>query len=398
MKRNPLSIPLLLTALGAATGAFAAEELPSYNVDLTQTTVSGVSSGAYMAGQLHIAYSETVSGAGLVAGGPYYCAEGLVTNALKTCMETTLGPPDPARLLAEARALAGQDKIDDLSNLADDKVYIFSGTRDETVLPEVVGTAAEFYRLLGLPKDSIEHVPDVSAGHAMITEDHGNACQTSDSPFINDCDYDQAGEILEQIYGTLKPKAAGTEVGQAIAFDQGAFLFEPETHGMGKVGYVYVPASCRGGQECKVHVALHGCRQTQEHIGQAFVTQAGYNPWAETNGLIVLYPQAHVSRRNPRGCWDWWGYEGPNYHLKTGRQAAAIMGMVNHLAGREPFPDFCVAHQDWNYSHWWVDRAHLCGFFSVCADGSNEDLGFGILSTTLYESSPGRFSTTDCSG
>jgi len=252
--------------------------------------------------------------------------------------------------------------------------------------------------LLGLPKDSIEQVPDVSAGHAMITEDHGNACQTSDSPFINDCDYDQAGEILEQIYGTLKPKAAGSDVGEVVAFDQGDFLFEPETHGMGEVGYVYVPASCRDGQECKVHVALHGCRQTQAHIGQEFVTQAGYNEWAETNGLIVLYPQAHTSGRNPLGCWDWWGYEGPNYHLKTGRQAAAIMGMVRRLAGREPFPDFCAAHVATNYSHWWEDRAHLCGFFSVCADGTDEDLGFAFFSTTLYESAPGRFSTTECRG
>ena len=159
-----------------------------------------------------------------------------------------------------------------------------------------------------------------------------------------------------------------------------------------------VPASCRDGRQCRVHVALHGCRQTPGHIGQEFVLQAGYNAWAETNGLIVLYPQGHTSRRNPLGCWDWWGHEGPNYHLRTGRQAAAIMGMVKHLTGGEPFPGYCVAHQDWNFSHWWEDRAHLCGFFSVCADGSGENLGFGVFSTTLYESSPGRFSTTDCSG
>ncbi len=396
MKRNGLSIPLLLASLAAATAN--ADELPTYNVDLAQTSVSGVSSGAYMAGQLHVAFSQTVSGAGLVAGGPYYCAEGLVSNALNTCMEVTLGVPDPAQLLAEARTLADQDKIDDLSNIADDKVYIFSGTRDETVLPKVVDTAAEFYGLLGLPKDSIAHVPDVSAGHAMITENHGNACQTSDSPFINDCDYDQAGEILKHIYGTLKPKATGSDVGEAVAFDQSDFLFEPEKHGMGEVGYVYVPTACRDGQECKVHVALHGCRQTQAHIGQVFVTQAGYNAWAETNGLIVLYPQAHTSGRNPKGCWDWWGYEGPNYHLRTGRQAAAIMGMVNQLAGREPFPDFCAEHVATNYSHWWEDRAHLCGFFSICADGSDENLGYAFFSTALYESSPGRFSTTDCRG
>ncbi len=397
MKRTGIRISLFLATLAGSTVVLAADELPTYNVDLAQTSVSGVSSGAYMAGQLHVAFSKSVSGVGLVAGGPYYCAEALVSNALNMCMEVTLGVPDPSRLLSEAQSLAGQDKIDDLSNMANDKVYIFTGTEDATVLTQVVDTAAVFYQLAGLPDASIEYVSAVSAGHAMITEDHGNTCPSSDSPFINDCDYDQAGEILAHIYGPLNPKAAETDIGEVVAFDQGEFLFEPEKHGMNGFGYVYVPAACREGGRCRVHVALHGCRQTPDHIGQEFVTQTGYNTWAETNGTIVLYPQAHTNRRNPKGCWDWWGYEGQNYHLKTGRQVAAIMGMVRRLAGSEPFPDFCVAHQDWNFSHWWEDRAHVCGF-SICADGSDENLGFGMFSTTLYESSPGRFSTTDCSG
>ena len=41
----------------------------SYNVDRASLTVSGVSSGAIMASQLHVIYSSHVMGAGLVAGG-----------------------------------------------------------------------------------------------------------------------------------------------------------------------------------------------------------------------------------------------------------------------------------------------------------------------------------------
>ena len=52
-----------------------ADPLPALGADLTQTTVSGLSSGAYMAGQFQIAYSQLVIGAGIVAGGPYACAE-----------------------------------------------------------------------------------------------------------------------------------------------------------------------------------------------------------------------------------------------------------------------------------------------------------------------------------
>jgi poly(3-hydroxybutyrate) depolymerase len=38
-----------------------------------QCTVSGVSSGAAMAIQFHVAHSSLVSGAGIVAGPPYWC-------------------------------------------------------------------------------------------------------------------------------------------------------------------------------------------------------------------------------------------------------------------------------------------------------------------------------------
>jgi poly(3-hydroxybutyrate) depolymerase len=83
-----------------------------------------------------------------------------------------------------------------------------------------------------------------------------------------------------------------------------------------------------------VHVALHGCRMSVEQIGERFVREAGYNRWADTNRLIVLYPQA-IARYwgvyNPRGCWDWWGYTGSRYATKEGAQIRAVMGMVERL-------------------------------------------------------------------
>ena len=56
-----------ITAL-ACGSAPAAVNLPALNIDKTQTTVSGLSSGGYMAVQLHVAYSATFKkGAGIVA-------------------------------------------------------------------------------------------------------------------------------------------------------------------------------------------------------------------------------------------------------------------------------------------------------------------------------------------
>jgi len=37
-------------------------------------TVSGISSGGYMAVQFHVSYSSAINGAAIFAGGPFYCA------------------------------------------------------------------------------------------------------------------------------------------------------------------------------------------------------------------------------------------------------------------------------------------------------------------------------------
>ena len=44
------------------------------------------------------------------------------------------------------------------------------------------------------------------------------------------------------------------------------------------------------------HIALHGCQQGQAILGDKYYyAHAGYNEWADTNHIIVLYPQVVVS-------------------------------------------------------------------------------------------------------
>jgi hypothetical protein len=67
-----------LIALGlivACSTTPAAPPLPSLTIDPSEVSVSGLSSGGFMAVQAHVAYSATFKrGAGVVAGGPYYIA------------------------------------------------------------------------------------------------------------------------------------------------------------------------------------------------------------------------------------------------------------------------------------------------------------------------------------
>jgi poly(3-hydroxybutyrate) depolymerase len=286
-----------------------AADLPPLHADISAVTVSGVSSGGYMAVQVHIAHSATVKGAAVIAGGPYYCAMGSIWTAYFNCM--TPGPwtplPRAALLKSLTDGFAQSGRIDATTHLAGAPVWLFSGRNDHTVLPEVVKQLQAYYALYGI---KAKLVADKPAGHAMVTEDSGNKdCAVTREPYINDCDYDAAGELLQHLLGPLKPPA---KAGPAGEFDQ---------------AYAYIPKICEN-ERCRVHVAFHGCLQS----GERFPREAGYNRWAESNRLIVLYPQVKASFFNPRGCWDWWGYTDAAYATKDAVQIRAVWAMLERLS------------------------------------------------------------------
>jgi len=166
----------------------------------------------------------------------------------------------------------------------------------------------------------------------MVTENTGSACGATEPPFINDCDYDAAGELLRHLLEKLSP-AAAKPGGRLVSFDQREYA-DAYAISMADDGYAYIPRACDT-EACRIHVAFHGCRQGAEAVGERFVRDAGYNRWADSNRLIVLYPQA-IARwwwvYNPRGCWDWWGYTGAQYATRESAQVRAVMGMVERLA------------------------------------------------------------------
>lgn len=334
----------VLAAVFAAARALASDPLPALGAE-PAATVSGVSSGGFMAVQLHVAHSATIKGAGVLAGGPYWCAQGNVWAALGSCTTPSARAPlPPVELLkAQAELLARGGLIDPVANLATARVWLFAGTLDRVVEPPVVDAARRFYALFKPPAGSVVLVADKPAGHGMITADAGVACDITAAPFINDCGYDAAGELLQHLLGPLEP-AAAKETGRILRFDQRPFAGgSAHAISLGDSGYLYVPKACETGA-CRVHVALHGCRMSVEQIGERFVREAGYNRWADTNRLVVLYPQT-TSRNgpgfsdwqwsfvfNPRACWDWWGYTGPQYPSKAGPQIRALKAMVDRLA------------------------------------------------------------------
>ena len=322
----------------------AADYLGSYTIDMDGISVSGVSSGGYMAQQFHVAHSATVTGAAILAGGPYYCAgQGYPFNlwkALFKCMKMFfhVGSPEVDSSIEATRSAAARGAIDNPDNMNADKVYLFSGTSDDKVPQPVMDVLYAYYQEF-IDAENIAYVNDIPAAHAMITDDFGNkACHLMAEPYINDCDYDAAGKLLQHLYGSLNPPVEW-KADSLLTFDQSEFVDDSEAHSLNVVGHIYVPQACVDGATCRLHVAFHGCLQYEESIGNVFYSHAGYNEWAEANNIIVLYPQTtaltypFLPWPNAAGCWDWWGYTNSDFHLQKGIQTAAVKAMIDRLTG-----------------------------------------------------------------
>src|SRR5918999_499424 len=249
--------------------AAAAERLPGYGADTSTFTVSGVSSGGYMAVQMHVAHSSRVTGVGALAAGPYYCAQGRLWTAMNHCMTPGAWTPLPRLEILKGYAdrFAGERRIDPTENLSKARVWLFSGSQDRTVQPAVVQGLARFYSLYKANPLAV----DKPAGHAMVTQAAGSACGATEPPFINDCDYDAAGELLRHVLGTLSAPATKPN-GRLLAFDQQDFA-KAKAISMADAGYVYIP----------------------------------------------------------RACWDWWGYTDAHYATKEGAQIRTVLAMIERL-------------------------------------------------------------------
>ena len=324
-----LSLLLVAGGLCVPLGEGDAPPLGTYNVDIYQTSVSGLSSGGFFAVQMHVAFSSVMQGAGsffflfpksslssippfltpfffsgVFAGGPYHCSEGNLNTALSDCMDTNKEPKvAPLISLTNDRAQTGL--VDPPSNLATQKVFMFSGTKDDTVAQPVMNGLRDYYEnfislifsffffffsffflllLLFLLLLISTHHPfldasqifyenTVKAAHTQPTDDNinTNACDNSSPPYISYCDYDGSGKALNQIYGNLnvilyffsspfsllsshftfsQARNNGQLSGSLNQFNQKEFV--GNNLGMASSGWMYIPQSCASGKPCKV--------------------------------------------------------------------------------------------------------------------------------------------------
>ncbi len=149
-------IGLILVSLTAASSA--ADSLKAYNIDKQAVTVSGVSSGGFMAVQLQVAYSATFSGAASVAGGTYWCAQGNAQRAQTVCMNQPEAVKS-ADQVAKAREWAAQGLIDPLGNLATTKCTFTRVQRTRSLSPVIAINWWSFMRSSPMPRKSFLKKP-----------------------------------------------------------------------------------------------------------------------------------------------------------------------------------------------------------------------------------------------
>ncbi|MDC8831721.1 extracellular catalytic domain type 2 short-chain-length polyhydroxyalkanoate depolymerase [Alteromonas gilva] len=317
-----------------AGSASASDDAPSLQLDTRAITVSGLSSGGYMATQFHLANSDKVVGAAMLASGPYYCAQNNIATALGQCVDKVNPPIDVKALSAKAEELATAGKIPALDNLRGDKVWLLHGNADTRVNQAVSDALYQQYKQW-IPAAQLTYVNDKAFAHVFPTEAEGGSCLDSAAPYIGKCGYDAAGTLLTALLGELNaPDDVIT--GEVIGFDQHAIAGDNAST-LAEEGYAFIPQSCSEGAQCRVHVSFHGCNQYADAVDMAYVEKTGLNRWADDNNLVVVYPQTRKSLimpMNPQGCWDWWGYTSAAYVTSEGPQIKAVNAFIDFLATR----------------------------------------------------------------
>ena len=326
MNNNLLQQAVMVSLLSSAAVAAAATPKLDLAKDIT---VSGLSSGGSMAAQFHLAFSDKVNGVAIIAGGPLYCAQNNLAVAFAHCLAKPEARPDLTAINQYLDELEHARLLPSRQNLKDDKVWILHGTLDTTVHPNV-GKALRSQYQQWIAPENLTFVADRQFAHHFPTDNkQGTACDVSEPPFIASCGYDAAGELLQHLLGSIKPK---------VDSSSGTILELPQSQAgsqLANTAYAYVPRQCAAGEPCRLHISFHGCKQHAAAVDDAYISQTGLNQYADSNDLVILYPQAAASAFNPHGCWDWWGYTGEQYISRQAPQLQAVLLLAEQLTARD---------------------------------------------------------------
>lgn len=339
-------------------------------------SVSGHSSGGAMASQHFFAFSDRIYGMGQLES----CAAYDLNSAKQAAAK---GDIAAVSNIAKAQVYAMQGGFLSCPAGRPCKCSVEGDTCD-TCGCCCAHTAAGIYTQLGA-NVSFKLVPH--AHHGFVTDRTdltglagcdptvcvpcGDKNRSGDG-MVQECGYDMAGALLSHLLGPLKPHTAANAT-RLIRFNQSKF-WPPRSGacnvscsasgvcpctGMFFDGLVYIPQQCRVAdipppnlcgqgcdphnksanpppvaagpvRNCRVHVVYPGCGCciNEGAAGYGIARFAGFNEWAESNNVIVLYPQQDGGGL-PSPCWN--ALKDPNASNRKGLQMNVVNRIVDWL-------------------------------------------------------------------
>lgn len=327
-----LASSLLLTACSTANKNITQNQFDKSKMTLKVSDwgVSGISSGAMMSAQMAISHSTEISKVGLFSSSIYGCSQGDVQSALKICMAGT-DKINEKKSLEYTKKKKVPDEIDSLDNIKKQRVFLFHGKQDKVVKFDVLAKNEYFYTNL---KATTKAQSMDNLGHSFATNNSsGAACETSISPYINNCQYDSIDAFFKFIYPDKSVATSSTDKQKLYSWNIENIIGSEKLNKahLSKEVYIYIPKSCEN-NTCSAHLALHGCHQAPEFVGMDFIEKAGYLEAAEKYKAILIFPSILKTVNNPYGCWDWWGYaEANNFDTKKAPQIEVLYQIMKQL-------------------------------------------------------------------
>lgn len=274
-------------------------------------TISGISSGAFMAVQMSTIFSNQFSGVGTVAGGFFYCAQNHLQEKIKEGQLTLIGAknlflysntnlistntsqwfePATANPIYQSVAVCmhnpkmatrpdlekfeAEKKIRPIDNFKFLKTYIYQGEFDSVVHKEMAQQLVAFYNENKIPNENIK-LSRGEGGHNFPTDKENlNSCLAEKVPYISSCNKDVAKEILEQTTSNLYIKSEPS-LDHIFVVDQNLDVknkmaaekdWKQPSQSLAPYGYLYANEKClKDPASCHLHVALHGCEMSDSY-------------------------------------------------------------------------------------------------------------------------------------
>lgn len=283
---------------GADMVTHAAEPVPF------KYSISGISSGGFMAAQMGVIYSSEIEAVGIVAAGFYNCAQnhyqeslsfsfklgkgyrafyetevddkeliqGHINNSIRLSprnpiyqsVQICMKESEAASIdLKEISRLQSEKLIDSTEHIKNQQILLYQGGLDQVVNPALLAKNKEFYEKMNVPSNQVLNIENSKGAHNFPTDYLDlNSCSHQGIPYVSSCELNLAGKILKQVMGT-KELVRNPEDVESHFFKVTQRILGAHPKSVSDYGYLAASPYClENPADCRVHVALHGCEMS----------------------------------------------------------------------------------------------------------------------------------------